>query len=162
VFDEMSSPAYMQEFTNKVCGLDMTKMKKWKKVEDQECLKKWQSAFYARLDRAYPYMDTKEVSERCQAYPIECSNLNTMEIWARQSQNERLEAFRAYEHDRAIATQKQAEADEKQRKREAWGRALRRSLQRIDDEREKARGTDCISTQESDGRVKTHCKPGVQ
>jgi hypothetical protein len=83
ISNEMNTPDYQTRFVQSLCvgrsdGLDLGKA----------CARRFRQTFIARLVERYWAANLERVNNRCQAFPIECSDLETLERWAIESQNE--------------------------------------------------------------------------
>jgi hypothetical protein len=80
---EMNTAEYQTRFVQSLCvgrsdGVDL----------GQACAQKFRQTFLARLVERYWAANLERVNNRCQAHPIECSNLETLERWTIESQND--------------------------------------------------------------------------
>jgi hypothetical protein len=84
---EMNTPEYQSRFVQSLCvdasdGVDLA----------AACARKFRQTFMARLVERYWAANLDRVNNRCQAHPIECSDLETLERWAIESQNDAVSA----------------------------------------------------------------------
>lgn len=85
VTEELLTPAYQKGFVERECGKG-----KLSKKAFTECNGKLQAQVYACLNLKYPQADGTQVMQRCTAYPTECHDGATLEKWARESHNKRV------------------------------------------------------------------------
>jgi hypothetical protein len=83
IANEMNTPEYQTRFVQTLCversdGVDL----------GEACAQKFRQTFMARLVERYWAANLERVNNRCQAHPIECSDLETLERWAIESQND--------------------------------------------------------------------------
>jgi hypothetical protein len=83
IANEMSTPEYQTRFVQSLCvgrseGVDL----------GAACAQRFRQTFMARLVERYWAANLERVNNRCQAHPIECSDLETLERWAIESQND--------------------------------------------------------------------------
>jgi hypothetical protein len=132
VLVEMTDHRYIAAFGEKVChaALDLT-------VND-DCTSQFRRTFIARLSERYRRADFVMLKNRCEAHPIECDNLATVELWTIESHNDgvlavanrQLQEFKAAMREaegvrlaRAQELQRQ-QAENAQRRRQRWAAAL--------------------------------------
>jgi hypothetical protein len=82
VVNEIGTAEYWTRFASSVCANE----------PDEACAKKFVDMFAARLDERYPAADGEAVSAHCHAYPIECQEMRTVEIWILMSHNKAVDA----------------------------------------------------------------------
>lgn len=117
ITDEVNTKENIDTFIKEICN----------NVKNDECTKKFNDMFFARLEKFYPLVNWAILNTDCKAYPMDCKDHFSIEIMVIKSHNRTVEN----EKQRSIA---QEEVDFDAKKRAGWaafGQAMQQQNQQM-------------------------------
>ena len=120
--------ADLPQLVRQVCGLNLSRVKKWGSGTYADCNAKIRKIYFARLHISYPNADWSEVQTWCDAYPVPCSSdlvaIERTVDASNERQTRQLEIARMEEQNRIRTEQRR---NEQIRALELEGQQLRRT-----------------------------------